>query len=140
MSAKMMSDAVPATGQAPSLKVGYVVNTYPRPSQTFIRREIRAVESQGVKVYRFAMRRDPEPRQSDLDKAEQDATSYILDAGAGRLVIALLRGILRRPKALRAAIRAGRAGAERQARLQGGARPGPGGPRRQGLRPALTKM
>lgn len=110
MSAKMMSDAVPATGQAPSLKVGYVVNTYPRPSQTFIRREIRAVESQGVKVYRFAMRRDPEPLQSDLDKAEQDATSYILDAGAGRLVIALLRGILRRPKALRAAIRAGRAG------------------------------
>ena len=37
------------------------------------------------------MRRDPEPLQSDLDKAEQDATSYILDAGAGRLVIALLR-------------------------------------------------
>ena len=38
------------------MKIGYILNTYPSPSHSFIRREIRALERRGVAVQRFAMR------------------------------------------------------------------------------------
>ncbi|MDO9525895.1 MAG: colanic acid biosynthesis glycosyltransferase WcaL, partial [Gemmobacter sp.] len=40
------------------MKIAYVINSYPRPSHSFIRREIAALERQGVTVLRFAMRGD----------------------------------------------------------------------------------
>ena len=40
------------------LKLAYLVNTYPRASHTFIRREIQALERIAVPVHRFAMRSD----------------------------------------------------------------------------------
>ena len=38
------------------MKLAYLVNTYPRASHTFIRREIQALERIAVPVHRFAMR------------------------------------------------------------------------------------
>ena len=38
------------------VKIGYVINTYPSPSHSFIRREIRALERRGLEVHRIAMR------------------------------------------------------------------------------------
>lgn len=38
-----------------SMKLAYLVNSYPLPSQTFIRREIHALERMGWQVHRFAM-------------------------------------------------------------------------------------
>lgn len=92
------------------LHVGYVVNTYPRPSQTFIRREIQALEAQGITISRFAMRRDAQAVTSDEDRAEQGLTRYVLDRGARRLVTALAGALLRHPGALREALRAGSRG------------------------------
>lgn len=90
----------------PTQAVGYVTNTYPRPSQTFIRREIQAVERQGLFVARFAMRRE-EGMLTSEDLAEQERTEYILDHSAWRLATVLGRRLLRHPRALTAAVRAG---------------------------------
>ena len=38
------------------LRVAYFVNQYPKVSHTFIRREILALEKQGVEVLRIALR------------------------------------------------------------------------------------
>ncbi|MCA2011891.1 glycosyltransferase [Pararhodobacter sp. CCB-MM2] len=71
------------------MKIGYILNTYPAPSHSFIRREIRALERRGIAVQRFAMR----PFDGDLpdpqDREEQAATDYVLARG----LPALIRGI-----------------------------------------------
>lgn len=91
-----------------SLRVAYVINTYPRPSQTFIRREIQALEATGLSISRFAMRRDAQTVTSTEDRQEQERTEYILDQGPLRLARALLRALVRRPRMLPDAWRAGR--------------------------------
>ena len=60
------------------MRVGYLINTYPMTSQTFIRREIRALECHGVNVTRYAIRRWSEPLVDELNIAEQSRTHYIL--------------------------------------------------------------
>jgi hypothetical protein len=47
-------------GTPAPLRIAYLVNTYPTTSMTFVRREIRALEEQGVEVPRFTIR-PPEP-------------------------------------------------------------------------------
>lgn len=79
------------------LPIGYVINTYPRASHTFIRREIAALEEQGWRVHRFAMRGDSASLVDALDRAEHDRTERILDAGAVRIGAAALRGLVRQP-------------------------------------------
>jgi len=39
------------------LHIAYILNSYPQPSHSFIRREIRALEGLGHSVMRLAMRR-----------------------------------------------------------------------------------
>lgn len=79
------------------MHVAYVLNTYPQPSHSFIRREIRALEAQGVTVTRLAMRR-PDVRLVDpLDKDEEAKTVYVLEAGAASLLLGLLGTALRAP-------------------------------------------
>ena len=75
------------------MKIGYLVNTYPRPSHSFIRREIAALERIGVSVHRFAMRGDAQALRDPADLAEQQVTERILEQGARRL----LQGLLRHP-------------------------------------------
>ena len=70
--------------------IAYVLPTYPMPSQTFIRREIAALEARGWTVHRFAMRRFDRELAEPADRAEQGRTEYILDAGAAGLGRALL--------------------------------------------------
>src|SRR5262249_6446838 len=88
------------------------IPTYPMPSQTFIRREIAALEARGWMVHRFAMRRSADEMADQADRAEQARTSFILDAGASGLARAFIMGVLRQPMrwlaALAAAIRMGR--------------------------------
>lgn len=95
------------------MKIAYVLNTYPMPSHSFIRRELRALERAGVSVLRLAMRRSPSPLVDPQDREEAAATDYVLDRGAGRLLIGLAMLALRRPgavgRAFRLAMKAGRA-------------------------------
>ncbi|MEP5729187.1 MAG: glycosyltransferase [Sulfitobacter sp.] len=75
------------------MKIAYILNTYPQPSQSFIRREIRSLESQGHEVLRFAMRGADVPLVDVQDKAEAEKTEYVLAEGKAALLGALARTI-----------------------------------------------
>lgn len=94
------------------MKIAYILNTYPQPSQSFIRREIRALEAAGHDVYRLAMRK-PDVRLVDAqDRAEADKTEYVLAAGTMALLGSLLHALRRDPAAfwdaLKLALRMGK--------------------------------
>ena len=93
------------------MKIGYVVNTYPSPSHSFIRREIRSLERRGLSVARIAMRPDPGTLVDPADIEENAATEHVLAQGAPALGAALLGAALTGPSrfasALSLAMRAG---------------------------------
>ena len=67
---------------APALHVAYLVNLYPAVSQTFIRREIQALERQGVTVQRIAFRGwDDATIVDESDRREKTLTRYVLKQG-----------------------------------------------------------
>jgi colanic acid/amylovoran biosynthesis glycosyltransferase len=73
------------------VKIAYILNTYPQPSQSFIRREIRAIEAAGHDVMRLAMRAADVPLVDAQDQAEATKTEYVLSAGAPALLKATVR-------------------------------------------------
>ena len=79
------------------LKIAYLVNTYPRPSHTFIRREIQALERQGFEIHRFAMRSDRRSLKDPDDKAEDRLTEHVLERGKLALLANGLAMALRHP-------------------------------------------
>lgn len=105
------------------VKIAYLVNTYPRASHTFIRREVQALERQGFTIHRFAMRSERSSLIDAADLAEDDRTEHVLHAGFARLAASALRWMAGRPAqaacAFAVAMRCGRAG--------GGGTPGTGG-------------
>ena len=96
------------------MRVAYLINQYPKVSHTFIRREIHALERQGIEVVRFALRGWNSLLVDADDKAEQTKTRYVLGAGLASMTAALLRAALLRPmrfaSAMRQAIRLGKGG------------------------------
>jgi len=80
------------------LKIAYVLNSYPQPSHSFIRREIQALERQGVEVLRLAMRPGSAPLVDPGDQEEARRTSYVLQAGGFALLLALLLCVLSAPR------------------------------------------
>ncbi len=94
---------------AEPLRIAYLVNQYPKVSHTFIRREILAVERQGIAVERVAIRGwDAEVVDAE-DIAEQARTRYALKGGMLPLLKASWRTLLASPRqfanALREALR-----------------------------------
>lgn len=93
------------------MTLAYILNTYPQPSHSFIRREVAALEASGHAVTRIAMRRPTMPLVDPLDHAERDRTHYLLERGAAHLAGAVIRRLLRAPgcslRALRLAWRLG---------------------------------
>lgn len=87
------------------MRIAYVLNTYPRPSHSFIRREIRALEAQGHQVIRLAMRADSAPLVDPDDRAEAERTLRVLAQGGPALLGALLAQALRGPARLVRALR-----------------------------------
>ncbi len=86
------------------MRILYLLNTYPRPSHSFVRREIRALERQGHEVLRVAMRPPPERLADPADREEAAQTRYVLGPGAAwRLAGAVLRQGVRAPGRLVAA-------------------------------------
>lgn len=79
------------------MTIAYVLNTYPQPSQSFIRREVRALERRGVPVLRIAMRRSELELIDPGDREEATKTAYVLDAGAAGLAGALVRAFVSAP-------------------------------------------
>ena len=92
------------------MKVAYLVSAYPRISHSFIRREIRALESLGVEVLRFTVHPlDSDPLGArtlvtDADHEEHERTRAILSAGVMAYASALIAEALRRPGAFARAL------------------------------------
>ncbi|MCB4457441.1 glycosyltransferase [Leisingera sp. McT4-56] len=80
------------------MKIAYVLNTYPQPSHSFIRRELQALEQQGAAVLRLAMRPSDTALADPGDQAEASRTEYVLKAGPGRLLAALVQEALAAPR------------------------------------------
>ena len=97
------------------LKIGYLVNTYPRASHSFIRREILALERRGVTVQRFAMRSDRAGLVDAADLVEDDKTHHVLKAGVFAVLANALQWMVRHPiqtvRAYRLAMLCGKRGA-----------------------------
>ncbi|KAE9630637.1 glycosyltransferase [Parasedimentitalea maritima] len=95
------------------MKIAYVLNTYPQPSHSFIRREVQALERQGVEVLRLAMRASDTPLVDPGDLEEAERTSYVLRTGAARLLAGFLAEVARAPRrswrAVRLALKLARA-------------------------------
>lgn len=95
------------------VKIAYVLNTYPQPSHSFIRREVQALERQGFEISRMAMRRSESPLVDERDQAEAAKTSYVLDRGViglfGDALKQTFRAPLKTAKGLAMAWRLGRA-------------------------------
>jgi len=75
----------------PPVTVAYLVNQYPHVSHSFIRREIFALEEQGVVVKRFSVRPPPVGLVDPSDLAEQSKTRVLLGGGVAPLLRAGVR-------------------------------------------------
>jgi colanic acid/amylovoran biosynthesis glycosyltransferase len=79
------------------VKIAYLINQYPQASQSFIRREIRALEAQGFQVDRFTLRTWDQNLVDPDDQTEKAKTRVVLDIGPLGLVIVLFRTFFNRP-------------------------------------------
>jgi colanic acid/amylovoran biosynthesis glycosyltransferase len=80
------------------MAIAYLVNQHPKFSQSFIRREILALESLGTPIKRFSVRSGESLIVDEADREEFNKTSVILGVGAMGLAKAVLSSIVRRPK------------------------------------------
>ncbi len=80
------------------MNIAYILNSYPQPSHSFIRREIRALEADGHTVTRLAMRAGDTPLVDVQDVEEAAATQYVLRAGAVGLLRAVFQTGVSSPK------------------------------------------
>lgn len=79
------------------MTIGYIMNTYPLVSTTFIGREIAALERLGMTVRRYAIRQWNGDLIDPGDRAEQAKTDYLLGNNI-RLVVCLVGTVLRSPR------------------------------------------
>ena len=79
------------------MKVAYLLNHYPKVSHTFIRREILALEQQGVDVMRLAVRGWDDAAPDPTDQDEKSRTHYLLRGGVAPLLKAMVRQALSSP-------------------------------------------
>lgn len=100
---------MPKTNDASRLRVGYLVNQYPKISHTFIRTEIEGHERLGTEVHRFSVRPSPDTLLDADDLAEQGKTRILLHDRWG-LLIGVVEALMRPAAFLRSlalAIRTG---------------------------------
>lgn len=94
------------------MRIAYLINQYPKPSHTFIRREIRALEAAGLEVDRIALRGWTEQPIDADDQSEQRRTRYVLKSGLWSLAASAMKTAARSPlrflSALVLALRSGR--------------------------------
>jgi glycosyltransferase involved in cell wall biosynthesis len=82
------------------LKIAYLINAYPKVSHSFIRREIHALERQGLEVTRMALRGWDGPLPDEEDQRERQRTRYVLRGGLWSLLPSLLQTLLLSPRRL----------------------------------------
>lgn len=94
------------------MNIAYILNSYPQPSHSFIRREMLALEAQGHSITRLAMRAGDMPLVDAQDLEEAASTHYVLRAGILALLVASFRNFQSGPArfmvALKLAVTCGR--------------------------------
>ena len=81
------------------MRVAYLVNQYPAPSHTFIRREIEALERLGLNISRHSIRPPKQSYVGTEDEREASLTVSILGAPKFELLLGLLATAVRQPRA-----------------------------------------
>jgi len=79
------------------MKITYFLNHYPKASHSFIRREILALERLGFEIQRIALHGWDEPLPDEEDQRERTKTRYVLEGGAGALLLPALKTMLQSP-------------------------------------------
>ena len=79
------------------MRVAYLVNQYPGLSHSFVRREVQALERQGVEILRYAIRPLGQGALSPEDEDEAARTRTMLAEPKGGLIGAVLGGAARAP-------------------------------------------
>ena len=79
------------------MKIAYLINQYPAVSHSFIRREIKALEEEGMEIFRFSIR-SPDELVDRADRLELDKTKFVLNVGMASLLWSLLSVAIARPK------------------------------------------
>ena len=79
------------------MKIAYLINQYPAVSHSFIRREIKALEDEGIEIFRFSIR-SPAELVDRADLLELEKTKFVLGVGIVGLLLGLLRTAITRPK------------------------------------------
>ena len=79
------------------MRIAYLVNCYPAPSHSFVRREIAGIEAAGLTVLRYSIRPAPSALPDPRDVAERDLTTTVLAAGILALAGAMALEMILRP-------------------------------------------
>jgi colanic acid/amylovoran biosynthesis glycosyltransferase len=79
------------------MRIAYLINQYPKVSHSFIRREIQALEQQGVSVMRISIRGWDEALLDADDEKERKQTRYVLRSGPLPLIVAFFHLLLSHP-------------------------------------------
>lgn len=83
------------------MRIGYLMNSYPMTSTTFVRRELRAMEAEGVPVKRFAIRPwTAGPLVDPADREEAEATRYLLTGSKRALIGGFLSELVQNPRGM----------------------------------------
>jgi colanic acid/amylovoran biosynthesis glycosyltransferase len=77
--------------------IAYLINQYPKVSHSFIRREIAALEAEGVMIERFAIRSCESELVDEADKQELKRTRIVLEDGAKGLFVGLFYAVSAQP-------------------------------------------
>lgn len=87
------------------MAIAYFVNQYPKVSHSFIRREIQALEAQGIPIRRFSIRACDAELVDEADQEELGKTTVLLQSGLKGLLAPLLHVFLSRPQKVLAALK-----------------------------------
>lgn len=79
------------------MRITYFINQYPKVSHSFIRREILALERQGLTVQRIALRGLNDALVDSDDLNERANTQYVLDSGVLNVLLSVLKTLASRP-------------------------------------------
>ena len=79
------------------MRLAYLINQYPQPSQSFIRREIAAIETHGHSVLRYTVRPFEGKLHDARDQADAERTTAILGRGKVGLILGCVTAAISSP-------------------------------------------
>lgn len=79
------------------MNIAYLINQYPKTSHSFIRREIAALESLGLTIFRYSLRQTAEELVDEADQKELSKTDAVISKPYTSRALNVLRVVVRYP-------------------------------------------